>query len=161
MTLDRAIAIIFLVICLVYGYTAFVIIEEGLLPFELNMTVLPNTLPKVLSIIGIIIALTVIFTTGKAHSDDSSNEIDYRRILDYQLGQAVMLIILMIAYAFCLRPLGFIGSTTAFLVLSSILLGERKYHILIPIAAISTGGIWYLVQNVLGIFMRPWPAFIG
>jgi putative tricarboxylic transport membrane protein len=72
-----------------------------------------------------------------------------------------MLIILMIAYAFCLRPLGFIGSTTAFLVLSSILLGERKYHILIPIAAISTGGIWYLVQNVLGIFMRPWPAFIG
>ena len=66
MTLDRAIAIIFLVICLVYGYTAFVIIEEGLLPFELNMTVLPNTLPKVLSIIGIIIALTVIFTTGKA-----------------------------------------------------------------------------------------------
>ena len=118
MTLDRAIAIIFLVICLVYGYTAFVIIEEGLLPFELNMTVLPNTLPKVLSIIGIIIALTVIFTTGKAHSDDSSNEIDYRRILDYQLGQAVMLIILMIAYAFCLRPLGFIGSTTAFLVLA-------------------------------------------
>jgi putative tricarboxylic transport membrane protein len=28
------------------------------------------------------------------------------------------------------------------------------------VAAIAAGTIWYLVQEVLGIFLRPWPAFL-
>jgi putative tricarboxylic transport membrane protein len=40
-----------------------------------------------------------------------------------------------------------------------VILGERKLYILIPVAAIATGSIWYLVQEVLGIFLRPLPSF--
>jgi putative tricarboxylic transport membrane protein len=32
---------------------------------------------------------------------------------------------------------------------------------MIPVALIATVGIWYLVQEVLGIFLRPWPFFLG
>jgi putative tricarboxylic transport membrane protein len=67
----------------------------------------------------------------------------------------------MVAYALLLRPLGFLGSTVGFLVIGSMILGERRLHILIPVALIASGGIWYLVQEVLGIFLRPWPFFLG
>jgi putative tricarboxylic transport membrane protein len=60
-----------------------------------------------------------------------------------------------------LRPAGFLFSTTAFLAVGAILLGERKLHILLPIALIAAGSVWYLVQEVLGIFLRPWPFFLG
>ena len=55
MTLERAIALIFVVVCVAYGYTAFVVMEASLLPFERNMTFLPNVLPKWLSIIGALV----------------------------------------------------------------------------------------------------------
>jgi len=63
-----------------------------------------------------------------------------------------------VLYALTLRPLGFVGSTVGFLVLGAVLLGERRFHILIPVAAVAVGSIWYLVQEVLGIFLRPWPG---
>jgi putative tricarboxylic transport membrane protein len=29
------------------------------------------------------------------------------------------------------------------------------------VAALATGCVWYLVQEVLGIFLRPFPFFMG
>ena len=84
---------------------------------------------------------------------------DITKLGDYHIWQALSLLALMVAYAMMLRPLGFLGSTTAFLVLGAVILGERKLYILIPVAAIATGSIWYLVQEVLGIFLRPLPSF--
>ena len=68
---------------------------------------------------------------------------------------------LMVAYALCLRPVGFLLSTTVFLIAGSFILGERKWHVMIPVAVIATASVWYLVQEVLGIYMRPLPGFIG
>ena len=45
--------------------------------------------------------------------------------------------------------------------LGAMILGERKLYILIPVSALSAWSIWYLVQEVLGIFLRPWPAFMA
>jgi putative tricarboxylic transport membrane protein len=161
MTLDRAIAGIFVLLCLIYGYTAFVAMEASLLPFELNMTFLPNTMPKWLSVLGVIVGLVVVIQTGpKASTEIDASEIDYRNLRQYKLGQALFLLSLMVAYALLLRPIGFLTATTLFLAVGSIILGERKYTLLIPIAVSTAFLIWYLVQEVLGIFLRPWPWFI-
>ena len=72
-----------------------------------------------------------------------------------------MLLGLMIAYALCLRPVGFLLSTVSFLVLGSVKLGERKWHVMISAALIATCVVWYLVQQVLGIYMRPLPMLLG
>jgi putative tricarboxylic transport membrane protein len=32
---------------------------------------------------------------------------------------------------------------------------------MVPVALIAAGSIWYLVQEVLGIFLRPFPYFMG
>ena len=93
MTLDRAIAGIFILLCLIYGYTAFVTMEANLLPFELNMVFLPNTMPKWLSILGVIVGLVVVIQSGpKANAEIDAGEIDYRNMRQYKFAQALFLL---------------------------------------------------------------------
>lgn len=159
MALDRWIALVLLSICLLYGYVAWFTMDASLAPFMQRKPIWPSTFPKILSVFGI--GLSLVILLGFEKSDDAVGEIDYRRLTDYKLGQAILMLALMVAYALCLRSLGFLGSTTAFLVLGSYILGERKYHIMVPIALITAVVVWYLVQQVLGIFLRPLPFFMG
>ena len=145
MALDRWIALILLGICLVYGYTAWFTMDAGLAPFMQRNPIWPSTFPKVLSLLGI--AACLIILSGVEKSEPKEAEIDYRR--------------LMVAYALCLRPVGFIFSTTAFLFLGACILGERKWLLMISVAVIATMIVWYLVQQVLGIYMRPLPGMLG
>lgn len=158
MALDRWIALILLGICLVYGYTAWFTMDDSLAPFMQRNPIWPSTFPKALSILGIV-ACTIILL-GLEKGEQKMGDIDYRRLTDYKLGQALGLLGLMVAYALCLRPLGFIFSTAAFLILGSTILGERKWHVMIPVSLAATLIVWYLVQEVLGIFLSPLPAFL-
>ncbi len=160
MALDRWIAFIFLMICLAYCYAAFFTIDATIPPFMKRNPVWPSTFPKVLSVLGIFSALYVL--TGFEKPDESkSRDIDYRRLGDYNIGQAILLLALMIAYALMLRPAGFLASTFGFLVVGALVLGERRFVTLIVVALIASVGVWYLVEGVLGIFLRPLPFFMG
>ncbi len=46
------------------------------------------------------------------------------------------------------------------MILGSFILGERKWFVMIPVALLATSIVWYLVQVVLGIYLRPLPGFI-
>ena len=159
MALDRWIALVLLGICLAYGYAAWFTMDGSLAPFMQRNPIWPSTFPKVLSVLGI--AFSLIILLGLEKSEVKVAEIDYRRLWEYHLGQAVLLLGLMVAYALLLRPAGFLFSTSAFLILGAFILGERKWHIMLPVALIATFLVWYLVQEVLGIYMRPLPGFIG
>ena len=158
MTLERGIAVLFLAFCVAYGYSAFVTMQNDLLPFEMNMSFLPNTMPKALSIAGAICALFIIFG-GRAPGDTR------KPILALGLNwantmQAVSLLGFMVAYALLLRPLGFIAATSLFLIGSSLLLGERRVITLAAISIFAAFAVWYLVEEMLDIVLRPWPWFI-
>jgi len=160
MTLERWIGLLFLLFCSVYGYAAFFGMDHLLPPILKRAPVWPSSFPKILSIVGAIIALAVILSSGPAHASSSAESgIDYRRLQDYKIGQALLLIGSMVAYALLLRPIGFIAATTLFLVGGSLILGERRFHLMIPIAIVGTLFVWYLVQELLGIFLSPWPRF--
>lgn len=160
MALDRWIALVLLGICLAYGYAAWFTMDDNLAPFMRRNPIWPSTFPKILSVLGIIAASVILLGLEKSE-DNKEAEIDYRRLGEYKTGQAVLLLMLMVAYALCLRPVGFLLSTTVFLIAGSFILGERKWHVMIPVAVIATASVWYLVQEVLGIYMRPLPGFIG
>lgn len=159
MALDRWIALGLLGLCIVYGYTAWFTMDGSLAPFMRRNPIWPSTFPKVLSVLGIIASFIILF--GLEKTQEKIGEIDHRRLGDYFLGQALFLLGLMVVYALCLRPLGFLFSTSAFLIIGAFILGERKWHVMIPVALIATGSVWYLVQEVLGIFLRPLPMFMG
>ena len=160
MALDRWIALVLLGICLAYGYAAWFTMDDNLAPFMRRNPIWPSTFPKILSVLGIVAASVILLGLEKSE-DTKEADIDYRRLGEYKTGQAVLLLMLMVAYALCLRPVGFLLSTTVFLIAGSFILGERKWHVMIPVAVIATASVWYLVQEVLGIYMRPLPGFIG
>lgn len=160
MALDKWIAVVFLVIALVYGYTAF---TYPLLPFERYMVFLPNTMPMVLSGLGILLSLIIILTSRKAADGggEALDGIDISLLRNGKVGQALGLIVAMVLYALALRPVGFIASTTLFLFATGWILGERKLHVMILSALVGAGVIWWLVQEALGIFLRPLPWFMS
>ncbi|MDG2404074.1 MAG: tripartite tricarboxylate transporter TctB family protein [Paracoccaceae bacterium] len=161
MALDRWIAFVILLICLCYGYQAYFVMDFGLPPFMKRNPIWPSTFPKLLSVMGIVLAITILLGFEKHKSTVAESEINYRRLGHYKLGQALALLALMVTYALFLRPAGFLLSTTGFLVIGATVLGERKFQILVPVSVLAAGSIWYLVQVILGIFLRPWPFFIG
>ena len=159
MALDRWVALVLLGICLVYGYTAWFTMDGALPPIMKRLAVWPSSFPKVLSIAGIILSLIVVL--GIEKGELKVGDIDYRRLHEYKLGQALALLGLMGAYAILLRPAGFLLATSGFLIGGSVILGERRWSVMIVVSSIATFGIWYLVQEVLGIFLRPMPFFMG
>ena len=163
MALDRWIALIFVAFCCVYGYAAFFTMDHLLPPFMQRNPVWPSTFPKMLAVMSAIVGVIVLLGLEKpsGQAEPSATDINYRRLQDYKLGQALSLLALMVLYALMLRPAGFLLSTSVFLIAGSAILGERKWHIMIPTALIAAGAVWYLVQQVLGIFLRPLPFFMG
>lgn len=159
MALDRWIALVLLGVCLAYGYAAWFTMDGGLAPFMKRNPIWPSTFPKVLSVLGI--AATFIILLGVEKGEPKEADIDYRRLGEYNLGAALILLALMVIYALCLRPVGFLISTSGFLILGSFILGERKWHIMLPVALIASFAVWYMVQEVLGIYMRPLPGILG
>ena len=159
MALDRWVALVVLGICLIYGYTAWFMMDGALPPIMKRLAVWPSSFPKVLSIAGIILSSVVLL--GVEKGEEQVGDIDYRRLHEYKLGQALVLLGLMVAYAILLRPAGFLLATSGFLIGGSMILGERRWFVMIVVSAIATFGIWYLVQEVLGIFLRPLPYFMG
>ncbi len=160
MALDRWIALIILMMALAYGYAAFFTMDQLLPPFMQRNPIWPSTFPKVLAVLAILTSLVILLGIEKSSSEPKETDIDYRRLGDYHVGQAVMLLALMIAYALLLRPAGFLLATAGFLCFGAVVLGERKFHILIPVTFLATGAVWYLVEGVLGIVLRPLPAFL-
>ena len=161
MALDRWIALIVLGIALAYGYGAWFTMDSGLPPFMQRNPIWPSTFPKILSVLAILTSLFILLGLEKAPAKQKEPDIDYRRLGDYHIGQAAALLGLMVAYALLLRPAGFLVSTGGFLIIGAAILGERRFIVLMPVAALATGVVWYLVQVVLGIFLRPWPFFMG
>ena len=162
MALDRWIALIFISMCCIYGYVAFFTMDQLLPPFMQRNPVWPSTFPKVLAVLGIIVGLTVLFGLEKPSGEEepSAVDINYRRLHEYNLGQALMLLGLMVVYALALRPAGFLLATIVFLAGGAAILGERRWIIMMLVATIASVAVWYLVQEVLGIFLRPLPFFL-
>lgn len=158
MTLDRTIALIMLLVCLIYGYSAWFVMDPSIPPFMARNPVWPSSFPKALAIGGAFFSILVLIAPHKPKDDP---DIDLSRLSEYKYGQAIALLALMTAYALLLLPLGFLASTFLFLILGSFALGERRWIAMVLASGIASLGIWYLVQEVLGIFLRPLPAFLG
>lgn len=161
MTLDRWIALVILTLACIYGYAAYFTMDHLLPPIMRNTPVWPSTFPKVIAIVSIIVSFVIVIGLEKSTKGSNASGVDYKRLQDYNYGQTLALLGLMIVYALALRQAGFIIATSVFLIGGAAILGERKFILLVPIAVAATFGVWYLVQEVLGIFLRPWPFFLG
>ncbi len=130
----------------------------ALASFMRRAPIWPSTFPKLLSVIGILASL--IFLSGVEKTATALGDIDCRRLHEYKIGQAGILLGLMVFYALALRPVGFLAATGIFLFAGIAVLGERRWVVMVVVSAVATGVVWYLVQEVLGICLRPLPMWI-
>jgi putative tricarboxylic transport membrane protein len=111
-----------------------------------------------LAIGGALFSILVLIAPHKPKDDP---DIDLSQMSEYNYGQAIALLGIMWVYAFMLLRLEFLASTFLFLMLGSLVLGERRWVAVIFASSIAIVSIWYLVQEVLGIFLRSLPAIMG
>ena len=144
-----------------YGYLAF---TYRILPFERFLAMKPNTLPCGLAVAGMICSVALLLMPeGQNSGSSEENQVlgsDHKYLEspgDYEWGKGVGLLILAVMYALSLRYLGFLIATSSFLIIGGLMLGERKYWVLVPVSCFASFLVWYLVDDVLTIFMRPWP----
>lgn len=151
--IDRYIAVALLAFSIGYGYLAW---THPLLPFEARMPFKPNTMPLGLAGLGILFSSLLLLVPG-----NNEVEKDAEGWRGFAWKSTALLIGLAIGYALLLRPIGFIASTTLFIVLSSRVLGETNFVRSISTGLISSGIIWYLVDDILGIYLVALPAIFG
>lgn len=155
MSLEKSLGLLFLLIASIYAYTAFFVMDAALLPFAKMSPVWPSSFPKILSLLALLIGLFLLLSPKKGEAN--RNVISQFDKQNWQ--RAALLISMMIGYAHLLRPIGFVLATIGFLTIGPMILGEKKKVTLMIIATIFALAIWYLVQQVLGIYLRPLPSF--
>ena len=145
LTKDRIGGVLLLVFCLAY---AWLIQDIRLLPFQANAGFTARTMPEVLSVIGIGLALWCIVVPGSGERPDMRG-MDWPRTAAF-LG-------LMSVYGLAVRPLGFIVSTALFLIAGFMLLGERRPLWLLGVAVPLVVLFWLLMDKGLDVYLRPLP----
>ena len=82
------------------------------------------------------------------------------RVLDYK--KTILLVVLMILYGIFILRAGYFLSTSIFLVLSYIVLGERKWLWIFTLSFPFVAVFMYLLHGLLNIYLRdPFLKFIG
>lgn len=158
MALDKWIAALFLAGSVAYGYAA---VTYPILPFERMSPILPNTWPQVLAVLAALLSILILVAPVPEADAEGRRpgHVDLAALAKFKLGQAGLLVGAMIAYALLLRPIGFLAATVLFLVGTGLVLGERRMLLAIPIACVGAVIVWGLVDPLLGIVLRPLPAW--
>jgi len=145
---DRIGGIVLLIFCLVYGALSQ---QITLLPIQAKAAFTARTMPEVLTVLGITLSVLVIAFPGSAERP---------RLSGYSWFQAVAFLALMSFYGLSIRPLGFLFSTSFFLIAGFMLLGERSIFKLLAVALPLVVGFWLLMTQGLDIFIEPLPFFL-
>lgn len=148
LTNDRIGAIVLLAFSIGYGA---LIYQIPLLPFQANAAFTAQTLPKALSLLSIVLSLILLFTSKNMALPD---------VVGFKWLNGILICVLMVVYGFSIRPVGFLISTSLFLILSEYILGERRKKILIFSTIPVVLFFWYLMSQLLGVYVAPLPEFI-
>lgn len=145
---DRIGGVLLLIFCIVYAVLSQ---DIRLLPFQERAAFHARTMPEVLSILGIGLSAWLILFPGNREAPNLAGA-DWIK--------TALFLALMSAYGFTIRPLGFILSTTLFLMIGYMLLGERKPLPLILASVPLVVGFWVLMTQGLDVYIDPIPRFL-
>ncbi|GIC78817.1 tripartite tricarboxylate transporter TctB family protein [Moritella sp. F3] len=153
---DRVSGLIFLLVCLIYGYQA---TQIQLFPGDEYEAFTARTLPYLLTASGIIMSLLLIVMSPTNICSTSTCENTNESSLDWRLLGAF--VALMTAYGVGLTWLGFVLATSLFLLVGFWLLGERRKAVLFGASFPFVTVFWLLLTKVLDIYLEPGYLFLS
>ncbi|MCB1692935.1 MAG: tripartite tricarboxylate transporter TctB family protein [Pseudomonadales bacterium] len=143
MTGSRIGGVLFLVLCLGYGYYAG---EIQLDFFSQQEPFNARSMPQMIAVAGIVISILLIVTP--------STRTDWAFLKDLNWKPALLLLALMALYGAVFDYLGYAIATVLFLVAAFIVLGERRPTRMLLVSIPVTFGFWGLMY-LLGISLSP------
>jgi len=145
---DRIGALLLLAFSLAYGALSY---QIPLLPFQAQAAFTAQTMPEALAVLGVVLSLTLLLKPSSAEGP---------QVAGFKWGQAALVCALMVAYGFAVRPGGFLVSTSLFLIGGFLILGERRWLLILGASVPVVVFFWVLMTQVLGVFIEPWPEFL-
>ncbi len=141
---DRVGAILFMLVCLVYGYQT---AQIPLFPGDEYEPFTARTLPFILTVIGIFLSLAMIVT---AKTDEQSGA-----ITDFNWKLLFGFLALMTIYGLGLTYVGFVIATSFFLLAGFYILGERRKSVLFGASFPFVIAFYLLLTQVLEVYLEP------
>ncbi|MDN3682569.1 tripartite tricarboxylate transporter TctB family protein [Vibrio tapetis subsp. quintayensis] len=141
---DRVGAILFLLVCFVYGYQT---AQIPLFPGDEYEPFTARTLPFILTAIGIFLSLAMIVT---AKTDEQSGA-----IMDFNWKLLFGFLALMAVYGVGLTYIGFVLATSFFLLAGFYILGERRKSVLFGASFPFVIAFYLLLTQVLEVYLEP------
>lgn len=148
LTNDRIGGVLLLVFSVAYGFLTF---EIPLLPFQAQAAFTARTMPEALSVLGIVLSLVMII---KPSSDARPD------VAGFLWGRGAIICLVMVIYGLTVRPGGFLISTSLFLMAGILILGERRWWLVLLASIPVVVFFWVLMTQLLGVFIEPWPVFL-
>ena len=140
---SKIISLLFFIFSGFYLYTAY---QIRVFAFDENAAFNARTFPIYLGYAGLIFsALYIILPERKPTNVDVS-------ILEYK--KTILLVVLMIIYGITILKAGYFLSTSIFLVLSYIVLGERRWIWVFILSFPFVAIFMYLLHGLLNIYLR-------
>ncbi|MEX3006844.1 tripartite tricarboxylate transporter TctB family protein [Hoeflea sp. TYP-13] len=145
---DRIGGVLLLAFCITYG-----VLSQNitLLPIQAKAAFTARTMPEVLMVLGIGLSLLVILFPGSHERP---------RLAGFNWTTAALFMVLMSAYGLTIRPLGFLLSTSVFLIAGFAMLGERSVTKLLLVSVPLVVAFWVLMTQGLDVFIEPLPWFL-
>ena len=145
LTRDRIGALVFLLVCLCYGYQTTLI---PLFPGDEYEPFTARTLPTLLTVVGVGLAL-ILLVTGKPASAKpcETTPLNWKLLIGF--------LVLMALYGIGLTYLGFVLATGFFLLAGFYLLGERRKPILFGASFPFVIAFYLLLTQGLDIYLEP------
>lgn len=148
LTKDRLGGLLLLAFSIFYWWK---ISDIRLLPFQAHQAFTPRTLPEVLAVMGVLLSSLIILFPARRDRFSLEN-------LNWSLGLAFL--VLMSVYGLTVRPLGFLLSTSMFLMIGFAMLGERSMIKLLLVSVPLVVAFWALMNFGLSVFVEPLPTFL-
>ena len=150
-TPSKIISLLFFVFSGFYLYTAH---QIQVFSFDENAAFNAKTFPIYLGYAGILFSALYIILPETKPSNVNLKVLEYKK--------TIILVILMVLYGLTILRAGYFLSTSIFLVLSYIVLGERKWIWIFILSFPFVAMFMYLLHGILNIYLRdPFLQYIG
>lgn len=147
---ERIGALFFLALSILYGYFA---TDIKLYPGDELDPMTARTLPFVLAGMGIAFSLSLLIGGKETERGMGAGHLNWKPVIG--------LMLLSLFYGLALDWLGFLVSTTVFLIAGFRILGEKRLKILLLVAVPFVFIFWFGLTQLLDIYLAPGRIFGG
>jgi putative tricarboxylic transport membrane protein len=141
---DRVGAMIFLILCLCYGYQTSLI---PMFPGDEYEPFTARTLPTILTFVGVGLSILLLITGQPDKKNTDEQRFNWKLLIGF--------LVLMAGYGLGLTYLGFVLATSFFLLAGFYLLGERRKAVLFGASFPFVIAFYLLLTQGLDIYLEP------